>query len=42
MENINYSKMTPADKIEAAANMYGHGSRQHLAAIKKFSPKKGK
>ncbi|TEA09199.1 hypothetical protein [Mycobacteroides salmoniphilum] len=33
----NYSDMTNADKIRAAEIMYGTGSRQHEAAIKKFS-----
>lgn len=29
--------MTNADKIRNAETMYGTGSRQHLAAIKRFS-----
>ena len=36
----HYSTMTNADKIAAAATMYGTGSRQHLAAKKKFSGKR--
>ena len=30
---------TPAEKIRAAEIMYGTGSTQHLAAIKRFTPK---
>lgn len=33
----NYADMTNQDKIRAAEIMYGTGSRQHQAAIKKFN-----
>ncbi|AOZ64562.1 hypothetical protein SEA_CHUBSTER_8 [Arthrobacter phage Chubster] len=42
MSTRNALKMTSADKIKAAAIMYGTGSKQHAAAKKKFSGKKGK
>lgn len=35
----NYGDMGPGGKIRAAATMYGTGSKQHQAAIKRFSPK---
>lgn len=42
MQNNNWSSMTYLDKIEAAERMYGTSSKQHLAAIKKFTPKEKK
>ncbi|AYD81502.1 hypothetical protein HYP71_gp008 [Arthrobacter phage KBurrousTX] len=38
----NALSMTGADKIKAAAIMFGTGSKQHAAAKKKFAAKKGK
>lgn len=32
----SFSSMTPNDKVLAAATMYGTGSKQHLAAKRKF------
>lgn len=36
ISNPNFSKMTKQDKITAAAIMFGRGSKQHKAALKKF------
>lgn len=36
ISNPNFSKMTKQDKVNAAAIMFGRGSKQHKAAIKKF------
>ena len=36
ISNPNVSRMTKQDKVNAAAIMFGTGSRQHRAAIKKF------
>lgn len=30
--------MTEINRVDAAATMFGTGSKQHLAAIKKFGP----
>jgi hypothetical protein len=36
ISNPNHSKMSNADKVKAAAIMFGTGSKQHRAAQKRF------